>query len=39
LEESLEVKVKAFSGGSLSWIYELDIKDVWEEYVKTHEID
>jgi salicylate hydroxylase len=34
-EESLDVKLKGFGDGdSLSWIYALDIKDVWEEFVR-----
>jgi len=38
-EESLKVKVKGFGGGntnSLSWIYGLDIKEVWEEFIRTN---
>jgi salicylate hydroxylase len=35
-EESLEAKVKGFSGGNLSWIYELDIKEVWEEWIRAN---
>ncbi|KAF2490667.1 salicylate hydroxylase [Lophium mytilinum] len=36
-EESLDVKVKTFGGGpdNLSWIYGLNIKEVWEDFVKT----
>lgn len=32
-EESLELKIKGFSGGDLSWIYQNDIQTVWEEYL------
>jgi salicylate hydroxylase len=33
-EESLEVKIKGFGGGDLSWIYQNDIQTVWEEFLK-----
>jgi salicylate hydroxylase len=33
-EESLDVKIKGFGGGdSLSWIYQNDIQEVWDEFV------
>jgi salicylate hydroxylase len=33
-EEGLDVKVKAFGGGdTLSWIYQNDIQDAWEQFV------
>lgn len=36
-EESLEVKVKGFGGGDMSWIYQNDIKEVWEEFVRAEQ--
>jgi len=32
-EESLDARIKGFSGADLSWIYQNDIKKVWEEFV------
>ena len=33
-EEILDARVKGFDGADLSWIYQNDIKEVWEEFVK-----
>jgi salicylate hydroxylase len=36
-EESLEVKVRLFGGEEhLGWIYQLDIAEVWAEYLREH---
>ena len=33
-EESLEARIKRFGGvDTLSWIYQSDIQEVWEEFV------
>ncbi len=32
-EESLEIKIKGSSGGNLSWIYQNDIGEVWEQFL------
>lgn len=36
-EESLEVKIKGFGGGDLSWIYQNDIQTVWEEFLNAEQ--
>lgn len=34
-KELVDIKVKAFGSGDLSWIYQLDIKEVWEQFLET----
>ena len=29
----LDLKIKGFGGGGLSWIYQNDIQTVWEEFL------
>jgi hypothetical protein len=36
-EESLDVKIKGFAGGDLSWIYQNDIQTVWEDFLRKEE--
>jgi salicylate hydroxylase len=39
-EEGLQARVNALGGGvdKLSWIYQSDIEEVWEEFVKSESI-
>ncbi len=33
-EESLDLRIKGFGGAdTLSWIYQKDIKEVWEQFL------